>query len=262
MRRPMTRARTALVVAALALLVPACRRVETVVVGGTRPIELSQHYITRDAADAYELESVAGTVRVVAPATNVAGPDGSDTRSVLWPPTATATTNQETCASWSGASHAGMQQGLALRVRTTGDRFQAIVVAKNVWYGAAWQMNVYTWDTGRQPYFGIHGAVPLHEAYAAAGPMPDAPWRVCARVDLNQVRIKGWWTSEPEPSWDDPVHTGSVQLPLEWVYSGRAGWYAGHVVPGGWMELGDVQTTTRHLASDGPERLLVDLPER
>jgi hypothetical protein len=245
--------------AVLLLVAPACRRTEIVVADGTRPLRLSQHYNTQDAADTYEVQASAGAIRVVAPPTNVSGPDGSDTRSVLWPTAAPTSTNQQSCVSWTGASHAGMQQGLALRVRSSADRFQAIVVAKNVWYGAAWQMNVYTWDTGRRPYFGVHGAVPLQEAYASAGPAPEAPWRVCARVDLDQVRIKGWWTSEPEPAWDDPAHTGAVRLPLDWVYAGTAGWYAGHVEPGGWMQLGELRTTTRQLVSDGRPSLLVDL---
>lgn len=206
------------------------------------PLELVQRYVTRDAADTYAVHAGTTTLQVLAPATNVATADGSQTRSVLWDPTRPAQVDQRSCATWTEAHGRWAQQGLALRVQVEAERFRTIVVAKNVWYGAEWQMNVYTWDNARDPYFRTHGMVSLREPFERlALPMP-LPWRVCARVVGAKVQVKGWRPSEPEPSWDDPTHGGSVLLPAEWIYEGRPGWYAGHLQPGGGIAMADLRT--------------------
>jgi hypothetical protein len=238
------RAGTLAIALALAVVAAGCRRVEVVVYDRTSTPDLAQHYVTRDGTDTYALKLGAGAVRFTAPGTNASTPDGSQTRSVIWPPSTTASTTHQSCATWTDASVPGMQQGLVLRVRIDGSRFRAIVVAKNIWYGAEWQLNVYTWDSARSPYFRTHGAVALRTPFEHGELPTPLPWRVCARVDGDLVRLKGWRPGEPEPTWSSPTHGGSVRLPERWVYAGRAGWYAGHLPPGATVGMSGLRAST------------------
>ncbi len=207
--------------------------------------DLALRYVSRDGNDTYALKLRPGSVRVSAPATNRGTSEGSDTRAVLWPPATPATRNHQTCATWSDADGNWDQQGLALRVRLDDDRLRTIVVAKNIYYGAAWQLNVYTWDSARDPYFVVHGSVWLGGAFGEGGAPRPLPWMVCARVDGRTVRVKGWAGEEAEPAWNDPVHSGSVLVPMTWVYPGKAGWYAGHIEPGDSLAMDNLETLTR-----------------
>lgn len=206
-------------------------------------------YLTRDADDTYELRQRPGAVRVSAPADNVGHPEGSDTRAVLWPPGVPATVDQGVCASWTDAGP-WAQQGLALRIRTDGDRLRTLLVAKNTIYGAEWQLNVYSWDTARPDPLEVHGAVTLERTLAFFDRPVPLPWTVCARTDRTLVRVKAWASAEPEPSWSDPDHTGVVRVGEPWVYAGRPGWYAGHVEPGDSVGMHGLSTTAAVIASE------------
>ncbi|HRW38656.1 MAG: hypothetical protein KDB04_03850 [Acidimicrobiales bacterium] len=252
MRRSWTRrARTVGVVVALALVAAGCRQVEVVLYDQSSTPRLAQRYVTRDGSDIYLLSPGQGSLRISAPTSNRATPEGSQTRTVIWPPSTTMTHNQESCATWTDSKGAWVQQGLALRVRSDGSRFRAIVVAKNIWYGAEWQMNVYTWDTARTPYFRTHGAVSLRKPFADGDVPRPLPWRVCARAEGDLVTIKGWRIEEGEPAWDDPDHTGTVRLPSDWVFAGKAGWYGGHIQPGGTIGMAGMRTATWEVRTDG-----------
>ncbi len=245
MRRTSARGlRLAIVVAAVALVATACQRTEAVLYDRSKKPNLVQHYLTRDGTDRYTLKLGPGAVRIDAPRSNKGTPGGSATRTVIWPPSTKAATDQQSCASWTDSRGNWAQQGLALRVRIDGSRFRSIVVAKNIVYGANWQLNVYTWDTARSPYFRAHGAVSLRTPFASGNVARPLPWKVCARVEGRVVRVKGWRSNQPEPGWTNPSHTGSVTLPAEWVFAGKAGWYAGHIVPGGTIGMGALRTST------------------
>ena len=235
---------------AVALVAAACNKVEVVLYSAASKPNLAQRYVTRDGSDVYTLGTGSGTLRVSAPTSNKATADGSQTRTVIWPPSTTMTRDQESCATWTDTQGAWAQQGLALRVRADGSRFRAIVVAKNIWYGAEWQMNVYTWDTDRSPYFKTHGAVSLRTPFEQDDVPRPLPWRVCARVERDIVTVKGWRLEESEPTWDDPQHTGTVTLPAEWRFEGKAGWYAGHIQPGGTIGTSDLHTATWEIRRD------------
>jgi hypothetical protein len=237
-------------VSAVALVATACQQVEVVLYDRTHKPYLAQHYLTRDGSDRYTLSVGPGAVRVSAPRSNVATPQGSATRTVIWPPGTEAVTDQQSCATWSDAQGSWIQQGIALRVRRDGNRFRTIVVAKNIVYGAEWQLNVYTWDTARNPYFQTHGSVGLRAPFESGNRPQPLPWKVCARVEGRQVRIKGWRSDEAEPGWSNPTHTGSVTLPASWVYSGKAGWYAGHIPPGGTVGMHGLRTSTWKTQAD------------
>jgi hypothetical protein len=245
MRRQRARgAGLAIVVAAVALVATACQRTEVVLYDRTKAPNLAQHYVSRDGSDVYALKTGPGAVRIDAPRSNHGTPQGSDTRTVIWPPGTKAVTDQQSCASWTDSRGGWVQQGIALRVRIDGNRFRTIVVAKNTVYGASWQLNVYTWDSARTPYFQTHGAVALRAPFAQGDVPRPLPWKVCARVEGRIVTVKGWRSDEPEPGWSNPTHTGHVTLPATWVYAGKAGWYAGHIPPGGTIGMGALRTST------------------
>jgi hypothetical protein len=237
-------ARAVALAAAVALVATACQRTEVVLYDKTKTPNLAQRYLTRDGNDTYVLKVGAGALRVDAPRTNRATPQGSTTRTVIWPPGTKAATDQQSCATWTDSRGSWAQQGIALRVRADGSRFRTIVVAKNIVYGASWQLNVYTWDTARSPYFQTHGAVPLRAPFASGNVPRPLPWKVCARVEGRIVTVKGWRPDEPEPGWSNPTHTGRVTLPAEWTYAGKAGWYTGHVQPGGTIGMNGLRTST------------------
>lgn len=236
--------RLAILTSATALVATACQRVEVVLYDRTHTPYLAHHYVSRDGSDQYVLKTGPGALRVTAPKTNVATPEGSATRTVIWPPGTKAVTDQQSCARWNDSQGQWVQQGIALRVRRDGNRFRTIVVAKNIVYGAEWQLNVYTWDTARRPYFTTHGAVGLRAPFESGNRPRPLPWNVCARVEGRQVRVKGWRTDEAEPGWSNPTHTGSVTLPASWVFAGKAGWYTGHIPPGGTIGMGSLRTST------------------
>lgn len=237
-------ARIAIVATAVALVATACQRSEVVLYDGSKTPNLAFHYISRDGRDTYSLKVGTGALRVDAPRSNVATPEGSDTRIAIWPPGTKPVTDQQSCATWKDEQGRWTQQGIALRVRIDGSRFRTIVVAKNIVYGSAWQLNVYTWDSNRKPYFQTHGAVSLPVPFASGGTPRPLPWKVCARAEGRVVTVKGWRPDEAEPGWRNPQHTGTVTLPAEWVFAGKAGWYAGHVQPGGTTGMGGLRTST------------------
>jgi hypothetical protein len=78
----------------------------------------------------------------------------------------------------------------------------------------------------------MHGSVNLAPVFWPNQQLAPLPWRICARVEGDIVKVKGWIAGQAEPAWNDPVHTGSVRIPIEWVYPGKAGWYVGHLAPG------------------------------
>lgn len=237
--------RLVILVAATALVATACQRTEVVLYDASKKPNLAFHYVTRDnGTDRYGLKLGPGAVRIDAAKSNKATPEGSATRIVIWPPSTQAVTDQQSCASWTDASGTWHQQGIALRVRIDRSRFRSIVVAKNIVYGAEWQLNVYTWDSGRSPYFQTHGAVSLRAPFESGNRPRALPWKVCARVEGRVVRVKGWRSNESEPGWTNPSHTGSVTLPASWVFAGKAGWFAGHIPPGGTIGMGALRTST------------------
>ena len=227
------------VIAALALLITACEQIADPLYNPAKPQKLALWYVSRDAKDIYNVTNPSGKLRIDASRSN----KGSQSRAVIWPSGTKMTTNHQSCATWSEATGEWPQEGLALRARTDGKRFRTIVVAKNLWFGAVWQMNVYTWDSTRSPYFKIHGAVALPVPFLDGKQGRPLPWNVCARVEGSVVRIKGWNSKEKEPSWTDKDHSGIIKLPAEWVYPGKAGWYGGHIDPGRTIAMVNPRTT-------------------
>lgn len=238
----------ALVVAALAA--SSCQRVPTAVFTESTRSPLQQHYLTQNRGDSYDLKAGPAAVRFTAPNDNW----GVNTRAIVWPAETPAAENAQSCATWTDAEGARAQQGIALRIEQTPGRFRAITVTKNVWFGVAWQFNVNTWDSDRRPLMQVHGAIQLTLPFDVNGVPAPLPWRVCARVVGDQVTVKGWTGDETQPTWQDRTHSGSVRLPEGWTYEGHAGWYAGHLPPGGTIGMSRLRTTTWSISSDRPRR--------
>lgn len=215
---------------AIAVATTACERVPVRTFDETSSHELRFHYLTRDQTDGYTTLAVPGSLQVNAPATN----RGGNTRVVMFPNDQPVVDEHQSCATWQSQDGLNTQQGLALRIRNDlpEDRWRAVTVTKNVMWGANWQFNVLTWDSRSWAPWQVRGSVDLARVFWPGEQLAPLPWRVCARVEGDTVRVKGWLAGQPEPTWDDPVHSGSVRLPAEWVYPGKAGWYVGHLAPG------------------------------
>jgi hypothetical protein len=213
--------------------------------------ELTRLVLTADGADRYDVTGRDGTIRYDAPTTN----QDRNLRVLVWDPTSAPATDQQVCATWTAESDDMDQQGVALRIRQDGTRWRAITVTKNILMAAYSHFNVHTWDSarttthpdGRPSSIEMEGSVTLDGMIQEGMVVKPLPWRMCARVVGLQVQLKVWALADGEPTWDDPHHAGTVDLPEGWDIDGRGGWFAGHLDPGGFAESADV--TRRALTS-------------
>lgn len=228
--------RVALVVA-LSLVVAACEWVPVRTFDESSQPTFAFHHLSRDGLDGYSTSAGKGKLSVRASSANT----GSNTRTLVFPTNQPRSSDQQSCATWQSQTGINTQQGLALRIRhdAAEGRWRAITVTKNVMWGANWQFNVLTWDS-HQTGWRMHGSVNLAPVFWPNQQLAPLPWHVCARVEGDLVRVKGWRLGQPEPTWDDPVHSGSVRLPAGWVYPSTAGWYIGHLEPGGATTMTDL----------------------
>lgn len=107
------------------------------------PAGWHQRFLTRDGADVTTIvEGAHGRIEATAPAGNV----GGNSRTLFGRVDAPRSVNQYSCAT---VTHSGriVQEGVALRMRSDGDRHRGITVMKNIWGGAFWVYNVHLWDT-------------------------------------------------------------------------------------------------------------------
>jgi len=224
---------------AVACLATICQRVDAATFDDTHPAKFNVHYLTRDGRDGYNTAATPGRLSVTAPRSN----GGGNTRVIIYPPAQPMSVDQQACATWSAQAGINVQQGIALRVRHDiegSGRWRAVTVMKNVMWGAHWNFNVITWDTRAGYRWRNHGSVSLPQVFWPNHVLAPLPWRVCARVQGDLVTVKAWRTSEVEPAWGDKSHGGTVRIPSEWTYSGKSGWYLGHVPPGGSATMQDL----------------------
>jgi hypothetical protein len=228
--------------ALFALLLPACARTWTVTYDGNRgdvDRTMVQATVTPDGSDRYLIESSGVQVHAAAPRTNT----GGNHRAVFWPEASPPVTDGQSCATWTAQSDPRrVQQGAALRIATDeAGRTRAVTVTKNIWFGITWTFNFHVWDTSRHPPGAQIGNVDMG---AVVGGQP-LPWHLCARTVGRTLEMKVWTGTEPEPRWGDRSHGGAVTLPDEWVYPGKAGWYIGHLAPGGFADFSNLRTWRR-----------------
>ncbi len=186
--------------------------------------------LTSDGGDYFIAERSDASLSVRAAPTNSSG----NTREVWWPVEEAATVDQQVCVTWASETGGLSQEGIVLRARPTPDgTFRAVTVTKNVWFGGVWYLNVHAWDTGQQPPFQLIRTIDMSGVLRPGGVVAPLPWRVCARARGSELDVKAWLPTEAEPSWGDSTHGGSATLPGDQVASGMAGWYTGHIPPGG-----------------------------
>lgn len=208
--------------------------------------DVVQLRLTRDGGDLTQLSSIGEGVLATAPSSNT----GSNSRWVFHSPAAAITQDEGACAT---VTHSGLpvQEGVALRVTSEASgRTRAITVTKNVWGDASWFYNVHVWDTADSTPLRQLGAFDMSAALQRVGAQPSSVPRLCARVIGDRVELKVWPATTLEPAWGDPVSTRSVRVDPEWVHAGAAGWYIGHLPPGGWAELTQMTTWVEAVADD------------
>jgi hypothetical protein len=198
---------------------------------------LEAGFLTTDRNDDYGITVAGGAVTASAPATNESG----NTRIAFWPAGASQTSAHQSCLSWVEGDH-GVQQGIALRVRSTAGRTTAITVTKNVYAGFYRVFNVHVMDSGAEQPFTLISQFRFDRALLRDGVPAPAPWRLCARVVGDAVSVKVWAADEAEPAWMDGIHSGGVVLPAGWDAPGVAGWYVGHLPPGASMTYTALET--------------------
>lgn len=192
--------------------------------------------ISSDRADRYNVSSTEQGFNVSAPRSNT----DANLRVVVVADGAPISVDQEACITWKGAVDRIAQPGIALRVRTSSSRTRAITVTDNIFYGARWAFNFHVADSTPASLEEMHpigSFMPsgFGTGFATGfGSVPPLPWRLCARVVGRRFEAKVWATQsrQGEPAYGDPAFSGSVELPVELVYSGRPGTYVGHLSPG------------------------------
>ena len=194
-----------------------------------RPRTLATAVITPVGHDTYSVapEGKQGAV-LTAPATNV----DSNLRKVFWDSNAPDLVDSYSCATWAWASDTSVQQGVALRITANAAATRAILITKNVFLGGVWVFNIQVWDTGGGGLTILRN-VDLRATFDAGNVADPLPWHLCGRASGAVAEFKAWPDSVAEPSWGDERYGGSAELPAEWLSPGKAGWYIGHVPPGG-----------------------------
>jgi hypothetical protein len=187
--------------------------------------------LTAEGADRYDVVTEGQTIRGRAPATNT----GTNTRIAGLDPNVGAGTDQEACITWTEVKASMIQPGVALRVKPSSTKTRAIIVTNNIMFGARWFFNVHLVTSNLNP------AVTLVGTLEVTWSTDSLPWRICGRAVGNQVTVKAWpiSTHPAEPAWNDPAYAKTLTVPDAWVYSGRPGFYMGHLAPGEQMAYTD-----------------------
>ena len=183
--------------------------------------------ISSDGDDAYEWSGSADEVVVAAPATD----QGINLRQV-GAADVDPSRDHEACVSWHGPVVDVAQPGIALRIRSDGDRVRAITLTDNIWSAARHKWNVHLADSASNNVMDLQADEALEGFASSLSMLPDLPWRLCARVRGATFEVKVWALADDEPAWGDPRNGYAVDLPDEWVFEGRPGLYVGHLSPG------------------------------
>lgn len=219
------------------LVLAACAKEPVLTYDGTNAGPPQHTVLTPDRYDQYTFASATGTMDVATLDHN----SGGNLRALWWPADGPSVADSQTCATWASEDGGGVQQGAALRIVSENGRTRALTVTKNIWYGGTWIFNFHVWDTARSPAFAQIGSVSLERTFRPGGVTRPLPWQFCARAIDATLEFKAWPASVPEPAWGDPAYGGRVTVPPGWTYPGTAGWYVGHVPPGGGARYTDLQ---------------------
>lgn len=228
------------VMAALTALVAIGGDESWVVTFAGRSAPSAHRSLTPDGFDQYGFGDSSGELVALAPPTNVSG----NLREAIWADGTPDAVDAQSCARWKAPNAVGStQQGAVLRLATdpTG-RTRAVTVTKNIYFSFSSVFNVHVWDTTAAQPFTLVGQIWLSEAFSVHDGVDALPWQMCARAVGTTVEMKAWTEHDPEPAWGDPAWGGSIELDPAWVYPGKAGWYVGHVPPGGEVRFDHLRT--------------------
>lgn len=200
---------------------------------------LATGQITRDANDSFAVANRTGNTRWITPSNpgtasmfgfprNV----GENSRFVFFDGTQATSQDQQSCTTVASDSNAVDQEGLALRITTARDGTgRAVVFAKNVYLGVTADFNVYGMSGGAATPF-VELASHDYRNLEPSGVQIHLPFAMCARVVGNVFTGVVWHPEQmSQPAWNDPRFVFSFTLPPEWVGSGYAGYYFGHLGP-------------------------------
>jgi len=195
---------------------------------------LTQVVSARGVGDTYNITSPGAAATLVNASSSIAA---ANDRVAFWPAPEAPAADQQSCATWSSQTPTQqqgtpIQEGVALRVATTGGVTRAITITKNVFAKAYYVFNVHTWTTSRWFPFQIIGSFNI-SSYLASVSAPELPLRVCARVVGSTFQAEVWVPGQPVPGWGTPGQGITLQLPAGWDYPGMAGYYAGHLPSNG-----------------------------
>ena len=202
-------------------------------------------FLTTDGDDDYGITIAGAETVAAAPTTNT----GGSTRVAYWNADGESTPDHMSCMTWTEGDHL-VQQGVAMRVRSEAGRVRAITVTKNIYGGFWWIFNIHVMDSGSETPFVKIASIDVSGSLLRDGVAVPGPWRLCAQVVGDQVAMKVWPASEPEPEWMDGVHGGGVVLPSGWGDAGVPGWYVGHLRPG--VSTSYVDRVTAPIAPEPP----------
>jgi hypothetical protein len=203
--------------------------------------------LTRDGTDAFRLEAWAGSVTTRGAPHNVA----ANSRAVFWPTGQARATKQQSCATWSAQQGPIVQQGVALRVKSSPRGFvKAITVTKNIFtvdtmIPGTWVFNIHVWNTRRFHAYQHVASYDLARVFAPTGTPTALPWRICARVQGRVLEFQAWVEGQPKPTWNSTTNGAALRLPPGYGNAGQAGWYVGHL---GANDL----TTYRRMSAGAP----------
>jgi len=195
--------------------------------------------LTPDSADGYSYDSSAGAMQTAALSGNTSG----NLRTLFWPGGAPAVTDSESCAVWASQRGDLVQQGAGLRHHVRQHRTHPC--------SHRHQEHLLRRVDPELPHVGHERSQPFEQIGSvnlesllrtSTGAIVPLPWLVCARVIGEQFEVKVWLNGESEPAWGDSRHGGSVTVPAGWTYAGQAGWYIGHIPPGGNADFTNLAT--------------------
>lgn len=184
--------------------------------------------LTGDGTDTINVHGDLSHVDITAPASN----KGGNTR-IGWIVDGVDTTVNETCATFDSHTGDAAQPGLVVHF----DGGHAYTATQNIW-GTRQQINVHLWDLAIPT--GAPGRFTLVYHFTPPGIGDGTVWplRMCARAVGPFMDVKMWPTGQREPGYGDPEFSGGLLIGAP--QAGRAGWYAGHVEPGGHMGYSDL----------------------
>ncbi|MGB3409572.1 MAG: hypothetical protein WBA45_00135 [Microthrixaceae bacterium] len=175
--------------------------------------------LTHEHGDTFTATSGSGSWRI----SSGTGNNGVNTRMVFWSTESAATVNGGSCIRFDPNSVWPTQEGVALRIATSGGQTRAVTVTKNVFGYATNIYNVHSW---RGSELTLLASVDASRSLAGMGAV-----NLCGRIDGNTVRFKIWRSSNPEPSWEDRSKVNTVKAHSLEARSGHFGIYAGHLPP-------------------------------